>query len=237
MHEGHRQRMLQRLQSAEGGLQDHELLEILLFNAIPRRNTNELAHRLLNSFGSLSDVLHADYEQLLEIDGVGNSTAAYLKSIGMIFDRMDAGKKEQPSAFNFKVFSEYLSGRFEGLSQEVLELYFLDAQDRIRRSARITSEENDRVRVAPSILTRFLITNRPYAMIVVHNHLGRDSSPSKEDNAFTAQLEMLCSFHNVKLRDHIIVSRGGVFSYFLSGSLQQIKKDFSVNNILEGKGL
>ena len=68
MHEGHRKRMLQRLEHAEG-LQDHELLEILLFNAIPRKNTNPLAHELLTSFPSMGELFRADYAELLNVDG------------------------------------------------------------------------------------------------------------------------------------------------------------------------
>ena len=77
MHEGHRKRMLQRLEHGEG-LQDHELLEVLLFNAIPRKNTNPLAHELLTAFSSLGELFGASYEELLDVDGVGPETAAYL---------------------------------------------------------------------------------------------------------------------------------------------------------------
>lgn len=235
MHEGHRQRMLFRLEQAEDSLQEHELLEILLFNAIPRKNTNELAHSLLNSFGSIANVLHAEFDQLTQLEGVGISTAAYLRCIGLILERTEKQKNEPPAAFNFKVFSEYLTGRFDGLTTEVLELYCLDAQDRIKNSVRLTSDESDRVRINPAAITKFIITNHPYGMIVVHNHLCNNFYPSREDDSFTAQFEMLCSIHDVRLRDHIIVSPAGIFSYFLSGTLQKIKQEFNVADLYERK--
>ena len=78
MHEGHRQRMIARLEDHEESLLDHELLEILLFNAIPRKNTNEIAHALLEKFGSLSAIATAETKSIATVKGVGESTAAYL---------------------------------------------------------------------------------------------------------------------------------------------------------------
>ena len=81
MHEGHRQRMYDKLKN-DDGLFDHELLEILLFNALPRKNTNPIAHELLDTFGSLAGVLAADTEKLKAVNGVGENVALYLKCIG-----------------------------------------------------------------------------------------------------------------------------------------------------------
>ena len=89
MHEGHRKRMLERLEHAERSLEEHELLEILLFNAIPRKNTNELAHALLSAFGSLDALFHAGTDELKAVPGVGGSTAAYLRIIGMFLERAE----------------------------------------------------------------------------------------------------------------------------------------------------
>ena len=78
MHEGHRRRMYEKLKN-DDGLHDHELLEILLFNAYPRINTNPIAHELIKTFGSLSGVLAADVDRLKAVDGVGESVALYIK--------------------------------------------------------------------------------------------------------------------------------------------------------------
>ena len=104
MHEGHRKRMLERLERAEGSLEEHELLEILLFNAIPRKNTNELAHRLLSAFGSLRSLFRAGMSELKAVPGVGESTAAYLKIVGMFLERADGKELSLPSAFSFAEF-------------------------------------------------------------------------------------------------------------------------------------
>ena len=232
MHEGHRQRMLERLESAEGSLQEHELLEILLFNAIPRKNTNELAHRLLSTFGSLRAVLGAEMEELKAVPGVGESTAAYLRIIGIFYARAQLKEPELPSAFSFAAFRPFLIERFEGAREEYVELYSLDGKDCVKNVRRFSSEKSFQASVDPKEISRFLVEAKPAAMVAVHNHITGPATPSREDDDFTAQLEILCSMHNVSLRDHIICSPEGVYSYFLSGKLNELSARYSIGNVL-----
>ena len=232
MHEGHRQRMLERLESAEGSLQEHELLEILLFNAIPRKNTNELAHRLLSAFGSLRAVLGAEMAELKAVPGVGESTAAYLRIIGIFYARAQLKEPELPSAFSFAAFRPFLIERFEGAREEYVELYSLDGKDSVKNVRRFSSEKSFQASVDPKEISRFLVEARPAAMVAVHNHITGPATPSREDDDFTAQLEILCSMHNVSLRDHIICSPEGVYSYFLSGKLNELSARYSIGNVL-----
>lgn len=232
MHEGHRQRMLERLESAEGSLQEHELLEILLFNAIPRKNTNELAHRLLSTFGSLRAVLGAEMAELKAVPGVGESTAAYLRIIGIFYARAQLKEPELPSAFSFAAFRPFLIERFEGAREEYVELYSLDGKDCVKNVRRFSSEKSFQASVDPKEISRFLVEARPAAMVAVHNHITGPATPSREDDDFTAQLEILCSMHNVSLRDHIICSPEGVYSYFLSGKLNELSARYSIGNVL-----
>lgn len=232
MHEGHRQRMLERLESAEGSLQEHELLEILLFNAIPRKNTNELAHRLLSTFGSLRAVLGAEMAELKAVPGVGESTAAYLRIIGIFYARAQLKEPELPSAFSFAAFRPFLIERFEGAREEYVELYSLDGKDCVKTVRRFSSEKSFQASVDPKEISRFLVEAKPAAMVAVHNHITGPATPSREDDDFTAQLEILCSMHNVSLRDHIICSPEGVYSYFLSGKLNELSARYSIGNVL-----
>ena len=232
MHEGHRQRMLERLESAEGSLQEHELLEILLFNAIPRKNTNELAHRLLSTFGSLRAVLGAEIAELKAVPGVGESTAAYLRIIGIFYARAQLKEPELPSAFSFAAFRPFLIERFEGAREEYVELYSLDGKDCVKNVRRFSSEKSFQASVDPKEISRFLVEAKPAAMVAVHNHITGPATPSREDDDFTAQLEILCSMHNVSLREHIICSPEGVYSYFLSGKLNELSARYSIGNVL-----
>ena len=237
MHEGHRQRMLERLANADSGLQDHELLEILLFNAIRRKNTNELAHRLLDSFGSLSGVLHADYEQLLAVDGVGKETAAYLRVVGLIRDRsvMEKQNGEYPSAANYEEFSKLLFDYFQGLSEEIIVLFGLDTKEHVRYQTRFNTGKGDSATVTYKEISQFLTACRPHALIVAHNHPSGSSKPSKSDDVFTGQIQFLCSAHGVHLRDHVIVGNNEMYSYFTNHRLEEIQARYSFNSIFGEK--
>ena len=235
MHEGHRKRMLER--EEEGALQDHELLEIILFNPIPRKNTNEIAHRLLATFGSLDRVLSAGEEELVRIEGVGKHTAQYLASIGELVTRVASQRAPTPSAVSFGNFSSYVRERFSGLTEEVVDLFCLDKTDKIKHTARFASGDPRHVEISMDEVGRVLLSHRPFGVVVSHNHPGAPCRPSPEDDRFTAQLQLLCSLNGVKLRDHIIAGDDGLFSYFTSGRLEAMEKAYSVENIIDAKSI
>ncbi len=234
MHEGHRKRMLERLEKDADGLQEHELLEILLYNAIPRKNTNEIAHALLDTFGGIDGVFRAGLDELSKVKGVGASTAAYLKCIAVFYQRVRFGASPVPAIFSVESLREFLAARFGGLLYEAVELYGLDANKRLKASKRFTSGDRDFVRVAPEDVSKFLVTYRPFALVVAHNHVGTANEPSREDDSFTAQVQMICSINNVRFYDHLIFGNNGIYSYFRSGKLQQIKDSFNVRTMLGG---
>ncbi len=235
MHEGHRKRMLERLAQGGENLQEHELLEILLFNAIPRKNTNEIAHNLLNAFGNIDGVFGAEFSQLSEIEGVGESTAAYLKCIALFYEKVKFGKKELPALVNAGDFASLVKARFEGLSCEVLDFYCTDSRNRVKRFQRFSSKETDRVRLAPEQVSKFIAKEHPYGLVAAHNHLSGGCDPSEEDDNFTAQIQMLCSMNNIRFLDHCIVCGDGFYSYFMSGRMEDIRRHFSVENIFGKK--
>ncbi len=135
--------MLQRFGEEDPTLQDHELLEVLLFGAIPRKNTNGIAHDLLSAFGSLYGVLHATLSQLCTVSGIGKSAASYLRSVGMIYDRIEKARDTFPDKFNLGAFSSYLTEHYKGLGEESLEVFCLDANERVRMNKRFTSRKPD----------------------------------------------------------------------------------------------
>ena len=234
MHEGHRQRMLERLKKADA-LQDHELLEILLFNAVPRKNTNPLAHDLLSAFVSLEGVLKASCEELMSVKGVGKETAAYLKCVALVLERTARRDTEPPKLFNVRTFSAFLSERLAPLETEVVELFCIDAAERIRTSRRFAAGDALGARVEPEEISRFLALHRPAGLVAAHNHPVSPAVPSDADDRFTAQLQMLCSMNNVRLYDHIIVGTDGVYSYFLVGRMEEIRRNFNMEHLLGGR--
>lgn len=236
MHEGHRQRMVERLQSAENSLQDHELLEILLFNALPRINTNELAHRLLLRFGSLSQLFRASYNELIHVNGIGPSTASYIRCISLIMSR---GQDEElyilPTALNFASLNDCLRKRFKGLTEEVVELYSVDAAGKIRRYRRFCSGESGTVNVAPEDVSRFLTEQQTSGVIAAHNHPYCNSNPSSDDDRFTRKLLMLCAVNNARLLEHLIISPVDSYSYANCGRLDEMRRDNPLEGYVEGR--
>lgn len=235
MHEGHRKRMLERLKNAEGSLQPHELLEILLFNAVPRKNTNEIAHRLLTSFGNLAEIFRADMKRLMTVKGVGEETAAYLRIIGRFMEQANLTDTERPSAYNFERFSKYLMDSYANLAQEIIVLFSVDNNGNLDFRREFTSGEAEKVELSPKEITKFIAECNPKAIIVVHNHLVKNSNPSPEDDKFTETVQLFCDLNGVILRDHLIVCPNGVYSYYLTRRLEGIKARFSAKNILEQK--
>lgn len=224
MHEGHRQRMLKRLAQAEASLEDHELLEILLFNAIPRKNTNDIAHRLLLAFGNLEGVLRADFDRLSSIEGVGESTAAYLRCIALFYERAKrTAVREEIDAFNFDSLSRFLMERFLRQTTEVIELYALDNGGKILESARFCSKSTTEAVAPPEKVSRFIAETQPQALIAAHNHIYGDSKPSLADDRFTRQLLLVCAFHNIRFYDHVIISKQDMFSYRVHGDLSSME--------------
>ncbi len=224
MHEGHRGRMIARLEGHEESLQDHELLEILLFNAIPRKNTNELAHALLDRFGSLSALSRADFSSLLSVEGIGKQTAAYLRCIFLFFDRM--GREAVtgfPSARNFSAFSALLGERFEGLTQERVELFATDKDGNILGVETFSSNREGRAKIEPRAVSKFFAAHDPKALVIAHNHLNGPATPSQSDDLFTLQMQAACAFHGIPLYDHIIVAPGGMYSYHACARFEYLK--------------
>ena len=235
MHEGHRNRMLDRANTED--LQDHELLEIILFNPIPRKNTNETAHKLLATFGSLSGVLSADEAELTRVEGVGKRTAQYLASVRELVSRVAAASASSPAAFSFGNFSSFVGERFAGLTDEVVDFFCLDKSDKINHTARFASGDPRRVTLSIDEVGRVLIAHSPSGIVVAHNHPQDSCRPSVQDDRFTAELQLFCSLNKIKLRDHIIVGTDGMYSYFAHGRLEEMESTYSVENIIGSKSI
>lgn len=224
LHAGHRARMLSRLENNEAGLQEHELLEILLYNAIPRKNTNEIAHALLKTFGSVSGVFRASYSALCAVKGVGPSAAAYLKVISALLGRLrDRPVKEYPCTGNFLEFSKVVAENLRGLNEEYIELYATDDQGYIHGMERFGSREQNSAKLDPVDISRFFASYRPKAVVVAHNHLSGRCAPSGADDMFTRRLCAFCSLHGVRLLDHIIVGDAEIYSYSVHNRMEYVQ--------------
>ena len=230
-HEGHRSRILAKLDSDT--LLEHELLEVLLFNAQPRKNTNDLAHALLAHFGGIREIFNATAEQLQAVRGVGPSIASYLVCIGKFYHKYyNKTKKSFEGAFEIHKFLSYVKTVYHNEKREVMDLYLLDQESTIFEKHRFTFDSLCTVKLQPELLTDLLLAKRPSGVVMVHNHPLGNAIPSETDDYTTSKCQLVCSFHNVLFCDHVIYAPNGLYSYYLSGRMQEISNHFSMESIL-----
>ncbi|MBQ9728462.1 MAG: RadC family protein [Clostridia bacterium] len=231
-HDGHRLRLIEKLNS--GALQEHEILEALLFNAIPRRNTNDLAHRLLSQFGSIKSMFSATLDELCAVKGIGLQTAAYLKCIGVFYERYYAPTEfTYEGKYDSEQFVAFVKEKYKDLYNEVLDVYYLDKNSVVYDKKRFTTDSLFNVSLEPQAFTKAIVEDQPAGVILVHNHPFGDAKTSSLDDKMTVQCQIICSMHNILLCEHIIYSAQGVYSYYLSGKLKKISKEFSADRVLE----
>ena len=233
MHEGHRRRMYEKLKNGDV-LFEHEVLEMLLFNAYPRTNTNPIAHSLLRAFGSISGVFGAEVEELTAIEGVGENVALYLKCIGECVKRSGSNNSVGVAVLkSYEDFKKFAMLRLRGRTEEVLEIYCLDKSGRVKRISSYTNNEQHKVELGTEEIARIIATFKPYAMLLAHNHLSGKAQPSESDDIFTAKVQFVCSMSNVNLYDHcIFASDGNIYSYFAAGKIDNIKKHYDFETLI-----
>ena len=233
MHEGHRKRMYEKLKNGSA-LYDHELLEILLFNAIPRKNTNPVAHSLIETFGSLAGVLDAEADELLSVDGVGESVALYLKCVGECLKRTGSANTGFVLLKTRKDIDDFVTMRLRHKTAEVLEFYFLDKSGRMTSIHHFTCEDEHKVNIASQKISYVLASARPHSVVIAHNHPNESAAPSQADKLFTREMQVICSLNGVDLKDHCILGANGeIFSYFRSGAIDGIKRDYTFRNVID----
>ncbi len=221
IHDGHREKMRRRF-LADGleNFADHEALELLLFYAIPRHDTNAAAHRLLQRYGSLTAVFNAPVEDLKRVEGIGESAAILLKVLPQIFRKArlsDVGKDTVLNSSD-KV-GAYLIERFAGETSEVLFQLCLDRKGKLLACKRLGEGGVNRAELDIRKLVENALLTSASGVILAHNHPSGIALPSREDYTATDQVRRALEPINVALLDHIIVADGDFVSMADSGIL------------------
>lgn len=222
IHKEHRKRLRERFDKDPGGFTKHELLELLLFYAIPRRNVNPVAHKLLAKYGSVKNVLRADGKDLAEVDGIGESAATYLNLIGKLLDVVADEKQDETKIYRFDDIKIYLLNLFKAATAEQFCAIYLSKNERILFKEVYTDNDKNGVSVDMIPFSRSFSNVKPYAVVIAHNHPSGNPAPSVRDDTATEKLAMLFSLNNVRLYDHLIVDATDVFSYRMDGRLDKI---------------
>ena len=220
-HTGHRQRLKEKFNSCgEIGLHDYELLELLLFCAIPRRDVKPIAKQLLTRFGSLLGVFGASPQALREINGVGESVVHIMKLVySLICRSLQENLQGKIVLQSWHQVIEYCRARMSYNQQEQLRLLFLDQKNRlILDEVQQVGTVNHTPIYPREVMKRALEVNAS-ALILVHNHPSGDPSPSRSDIDLTLKIQEIGAQLGIKLHDHIVIGQGKHHSFKAMGIL------------------
>lgn len=218
IHDGHRARKKQQfLRSGVDSFTDHELLELALFYAIPRRDTNALAHLLLERFGSLSGVLDADVEELRHIPGVGDSAAILIKLLTAVKFRAGCTEPEGMIISSAEEAGEFFLGRLGEQKKELLYLMCLDGKGKVICCRQLSSGSANMTSAGVRQVVELALRCRAVAVILAHNHPGGVALPSRADQHMTQQVQEALRPLGIHLLDHIVVADGDYVSMADSG--------------------
>ena len=211
IHSDHRKRVKENV--AKHGfshLEEHQLLELLLFYSIPRVDTNETAHNLLNEFDSLDEVFKASHYRLKRVDGVGDNTALMITTIGEIISRMKAKEPVKKKRYkDIEVLKESCSDVFRGATVEKIALFCFDSSWRLKKYTIISDGTETTATIDIAKVVQIVLDTQSPLTVIAHNHPEGVAEPSASDIDATRNVAVMLRKLGVALADHIIVGGNG----------------------------
>lgn len=223
IHEGHRLRTKRRfLKEGLENLPAHNVLELLLYYGVPRRDTNPLAHTLLERFGSLASVLDAPAEELQKIPGISENIAVLLKLIPALSSRYCEEKNDLSDTGNvMEALAHKLMARYIGKTTEIAYLACLDNRLKILFMGPISEGSVGMVNILTRKVAEIALRHNASGVVLAHNHPGGLALPSHQDIITTIRLSEVLRPIAIRLLDHIIVAGNDYTSMMQSGMLSE----------------
>ena len=220
---GHRERLSDRFSDIGGeALADYELLELLLFQALPRRDTKPIAKRLLARFGSFSGVLAAPEARLCEVNGIGERTARYLKLIKAAAGRYARDAVvDRPLLTSYQAVVDYVRAAMAFEAREQFRILFLDKKNGLIADEVQQTGTVDHTPVYPREVVKRALELSATAIILAHNHPSGDPEPSRADIEMTARVVEIAKPLGIAVHDHLIVGSRGHISFRARGLIGQ----------------
>lgn len=221
LHLGHRQRMRERCKNfGTASLANHELIEMLLYYCIPMKDTNAIAHKILNDFGSIPMILEADSHDIERRCGLSENSALFFGLVAELIKRNNSEKWLPRTVIN----SSSLAGEFAVslLSYERNECFYvicLDSQNRLISSVLLSEGTVSEAYIYPRNVVEAALRYKARSIILTHNHPGGDKKPSMEDIMFTKKIVSVMNSINIYVFDHIIVADNDYISLADKGLL------------------
>lgn len=222
-HEGHRQRMWQKyLEHGIGIFEEHELLEILLFILIPRVNTNEISHDLINRFGSLKDVLDASFGDLQKVTGIGKNSAVQLKFIGDISEYVSRKKHEAITFDSSSSIIDFCIDHYKNVPYECVSFFLLDDKLTLIYKEDMEIDKPNETDFDYRKIIKQVVKFECRAVILSHNHPEGSAYASNIDITTTRTLASLLKAIDVKIVDHIVIQGNTGYSMRKSGEATEL---------------
>ena len=217
LHAGHRERL--RAQFRKGGfeiLNEHQILELMLSFVVPQKDTNPLAHTLINKFGSLKNVLSAPYESLTSIKGVGHVLAEFFNFENKLVSYLSFERQSYDKIYlsNTTQIISFFKKQIKVEDSEKFFYIYLTARGKLLKLGEFGSGNDSRVNINKKEFLNDIINHGASAVVVCHTHPSGLPTPSWQDKEFTRTLYATLKIINVRLLDHIIISHEGYYSFF-----------------------
>jgi DNA repair protein RadC len=208
---GHRERLRERFRDAgPGALSDYELLELVLFRALPRRDVKPLAKALIAKFGSFAEVVHAPEARLREISGLGDAAVTEMKLIAATASRVAKGQvKQRTMLSSWSSVIDYCRAAMAFADKEQFRILFLDKRNQLIADELQQVGTVDHTPVYPREVVKRALELSATAIILVHNHPSGDPTPSQADIQMTKSIIAIAAPLGISVHDHIIVGKNG----------------------------
>ncbi|MDR0197564.1 MAG: hypothetical protein LBI36_05020 [Oscillospiraceae bacterium] len=223
-HHGHRQRKKEQfLKDGLNNFPEHEVLEFLLYYAVPYRDTNATAHELMERFGSLTGVLNAGYGELTQVKGVGANAASLICFSRMLAEIYLTRKTEGEltELFNSERLKSYCSALFASARDEEIYCVYLTDDLKLISSEKVCSGTIGGVNIPVRKIARAIFANNCGRLVIAHNHPAGSCLPSRADVDATKEIAGVFKLMDIELIDHIVVGRDGATSLREIGCMGQ----------------
>jgi len=216
---GHRQRLRERfMKGGADALADYELLELVLFMAIPRRDVKPLAKSMLAKFGDLPTLLNANVEELTAVEGITENTAIALKAVSATATRLLRQEiMHKPVLSNWSRLMDYCQATMAQEKKEHFRILFLNKKNELIADEIQSSGTVDHTPAYPREIMKRALELGATALVLVHNHPSGDPSPSQADVDMTMAIIKAAEPFSITIHDHVIVSRNGYASFKSKG--------------------
>jgi len=213
IHEGHRQRLMKTV--FDGGLDNLskiQVVEFMLFYVFPRGDVNPLAHRLIDRFGDVANIIDADVNELMTIEGIGERSARAIVCLGELFNNVnDCRANRYDYLSNTEEICDYFEELMRFMTTENMFLVALDHKCRVIAKKKLTMGSVKNVGITPMSIVNFISSSKPGGIIIAHNHPNGFARPSQADIKATEHVVPLIENMGVQFLEHIIVGTDGIY--------------------------